>query len=209
MKRIREAWEIVRQNRKAYIILNVVYYGLVVIFMVVAAFNQPLQDSLLEGAGDAFTSGPLSLVGSAYINAEVFLAIALTFVVNLVLGSFIEITLPAAIIPFSGLLVGIYRAVLWGLLLSPAHPDLRLAMIPHSITLLLEGQGYILAMLAAYVQGRSFLWPKTVGLERHRDGYLAGLKLTGKLYLLVILVLAVAAVYEVIEAVILAAMFSN
>ena len=37
----------------------------------------------------------------------------------------------------------------------------------------------------------------------------AGLQLTGKLYLLVILVLAVAAVYEVIKVVILAAMFSN
>jgi len=209
MKRIKEAWEIMRQNRKVYIILNASYYGLVVIFMFVAAFNQPLQDSLLEGAEDAFTTGPLSLVGSAYSNAEVFLAITLTFVVNLVLGSFLEITLPAAIIPFSGVLVGIYRAILWGLLLSPAHPDLRLAMIPHSITLLFEGQGYVLAMLAAYVQGRAFLWPKTVGLERCRDGYLAGLKLTGKLYLLVILVLAVAAVYEVIEAVILAGVFSN
>ena len=177
--------------------------------MIIAAFNQPLQDSVLEGAGDTFTTGPLSLVGSSYINAKVFLAFALTFVVNLVMGAFVEITLPAAIIPFSGVLVGIYRAILWGLLLSPAHPDLRLVMIPHSITLFLEGQGYVLAMLAAYVQGRVFLWSKTVGLERHCQGYLVGLKLSDKLYLLVILVLAVAVVYEVIEAVILAAMFSN
>ena len=59
------------------------------------------------------------------------------------------------------------------------------------------------------MQGRAFLGPKTVGLERRRDGYLAGLLLTGKLYLLVILVLAVAAVYEVIEEVILAGVFSN
>jgi hypothetical protein len=82
-------------------------------------------------------------------------------------------------------------------------------MIPQSITLFLEGQGYILVMLAANMQGRAFLRPKTVELERHRDGYQAGLQLTGKLYLLVILVLVVATVYEVIEVVILATMFSN
>jgi hypothetical protein len=96
-------------------------------------------------------------------------------------------------------LVAIYRAVTWGLLLSPANPDLRLVMIPHSITLIIEGQAYILTMLAAYIHGRAFLWPKSVGVESRARGYLEGLKRTGKLYLLIILILAVAAIYEVIE----------
>ena len=203
MKLIREAWGIVRENRKVYIAINAVYYGLVVVCMVVVAFNQPLQDQLLESVGEAFTGGWLSAVGSAYSNAEVLRAILLTFLVNLVLGSFLEITVPSAIIPFSGLLVGILRAVLWGLILSPANPDLRLAMIPHSITLLLEGQAYILVMLATYVQGRAFLWPKTAGVEGHGRGYLQGLKQTGKLYILVVLTLAAAAIYEVIEVVLM------
>ena len=77
-------------------------------------------------------TGPLSVVGQAYVNAQVFTAILATFLVNLFIGSFGTITLPSLIIPFSGFLIGIYRAVLWGLLLSPAHPDMRLIMIPHS-----------------------------------------------------------------------------
>ena len=81
-------------------------------------------------------------------------------------------------------------------------------MIPHSITLILEGQAYILTMLAAYMQGRAFLWPKSVGLESRGKGYLEGLKRTGKLYLLIILTLAIAAIYEVIEVVIMIKFFS-
>jgi hypothetical protein len=203
MKLIREAWEIVRANRKAYIVINAVYYGLVIVCMILVAFDQPLQKLLLESVGETFTNGLMSTVGSAYLNAKVLQAILLTFLVNLVLGSFLEITVPSAIIPFSGLLLGSYRAVLWGLILSPANPELRLAMIPHSITLLIEGQAYILVMLAAYVHGRAFLWPKTVGVEGHGRGYLEGLKQTGKLYILVVLTLAAAAIYEVVEVVIM------
>jgi hypothetical protein len=76
-------------------------------------------------------------------------------------------------------------------------------MIPHSLTLIIEGQAYVLTLLAAYIQGRAFLWPKTIGLERHGQGYLEGLKRAGKLYVLVILTLLVAAIYEVIEVVIM------
>jgi hypothetical protein len=203
MNLLKSAWELVQENRRAYIVLNIVYYALVVIFMIYVAFNQPLQQSLLKAVGATFMTGPLSIVGQSYANAQVFKAILVTFVVNLFIGSFGSITLPSLIIPFSGMLVGIYRAILWGLILSPANPDLRLAMIPHSLTLIIEGQAYILTMLAAYIHGRAFLWSKRIGLEHRGQGYLEGLKRTGKLYVLVVFTLLIAAIYEVIEVVIM------
>jgi hypothetical protein len=203
-KLIQSAWALVQENKRAYIVINVVYYGLVVIFMVVAAFNRPLQDMLLDAVGAAFITGPLAAVGNAYVNAEVLKAIGLTFLVNLVVGSFLYITLPSLIVPFLGFLLGIYRAALWGFLFYPGHPDIGMIMLPHSITLVLEGQAYILALFAVYLQGRAFLWPKSVGLENHRQGYVEGLKRTGRIYILVILALAVAAVYEVIEVILIA-----
>jgi hypothetical protein len=204
---IRSAWGLVQENRRAYIIINAVYYGLIIVGMVYVAFNQKLQEDLLNLTGASFMTGPLSFVGQAYVNARVFTAILATFFVNLFIGSFGTITLPSLIIPFSGCLIGIYRAILWGLLLSPANPDVRLIMIPHSLTLVIEGQAYILTLLAAYIQGRAFLWPKTVGLESRAKGYLEGLKRTGKIYLLVTLTLVIAAIYEVIEVVIMVKYF--
>lgn len=47
----------------------------------------------------------------------------------------------------------------------------------------------------------AFLWPRSVGRESRVKGRLEGLKRTGKLYLLIILTLAIAAIYEVIEVV--------
>jgi len=38
----------------------------------------------------------------------------------------------------------------WGLILSPSHPELAGPMIPHSLTLILEGQAYVVAMLAVW-----------------------------------------------------------
>jgi hypothetical protein len=208
MKLVKSAWGIVRENWRAYVIINAAYYGLVVVCMIYSAFNQPLQDMLLKSIGQSFTSGPLSFVGEAYAEAAILRAIPITFLVNLLIGTFVDITLPSLIIPFSGLLMGVVRAVLWGLILSPARPDLRLAMIPHSLTLLLEGQGYIFALLAVYLHGRALFWPQSLSVEGHWRGYLEGLKLTARLYVLVVLTLGVAAVYEVLEVVIMARLIS-
>jgi hypothetical protein len=208
MNIIKSACELVHENKRAYIIFNIAYYGLIVIFMIVSAFNQPLQDELLKTVGSSFMTGPLAVVGQAYGNAEVLKAIGLTFVVNLLLGSLAVITIPSLLIPFSGLLMGIYRAILWGLIFSPAHPDMRMIMIPHSLTLLLEGQAYILALLGVYLQARAFLWPKSIGLESHWQGYVEGLKRTGKIYILIVLTLSIAAIYEVIEVVLMVKFFS-
>ena len=203
-KLLKPAWALVEENKRIYLALNVTCYALVVVCMIYVAFNPELQQSLIEEVGAGFaTGGPLAFVGEAYVNARVITAIVVTFFVNLLVGSMASITLPSLIIPFSGVLVGAYRAILWGLLLSPANPNLRLIMIPPSITLVLEGQAYILAMLAAAIQGRTFLWPRTTGLESRIKGYVEGLKRTGRLYLLVLLTLGIAAIYEVIEVVVM------
>lgn len=200
MNALRGAWRVVTDYRRPYLILNATYYGLVFLGMVyVAVVNPALQEQLLSSVEGAFTEGPLATVGGAYMGGNVLAAAVLTFVVNLSVGSLLSLTLPSLIVPFSGLLLGAYRAVLWGLILAPTGPELALVMIPHSVTLLLEGQAYILALLAVYVQGRAFLWPDSVGASSRRQGYVTGLKLSARLYLLVIVALAGAAIYEALE----------
>ncbi len=210
MNIVRSAWGIVREHRRPYVVLNGVYYGLVVLGMIyVAFFNPALQEQLLQGVEDALTEGPLAVVGGAYLGRNVLAAAVVTFVVNLLAGSLLYITLPSLVIPFAGVVLGSYRAVLWGLLLAPTSAELALVMIPHSLVLLLEGQAYILAMLAVYVHGKSFLRPQSVGLTSHARGYLAGLKLSARLYILVLIVLAVAATYEALEVILMVRLASG
>jgi hypothetical protein len=200
MKALQSALSILGASRRAYVTLNLVYYGLVVCGMVFTALNRSVQRELLAAVGNALTQGPLAGVGSAYTTGQILLAIAWTFVINLAVASFVSITIPSLIIPFSGMLVGLVRAVTWGLLFSP--PTLAIggreaAMgLLIAILLVLEGQGYVLAMLAAWVQGRAFISPTSVGAADRGQGYVLGIKRSLHLYLLVVLVLAVAAVYE-------------
>jgi hypothetical protein len=202
-------WTIIQADKKAYLFLNLIYYGLILLGMAyVTFFNPGLQNTLLQAAGKAFTEGPLAAVGNAYGGGQVIQAMIVTFIVNLVPGSLIEMTLPSLIIPFSGLLMGVYRAILWGLLLSPSNASLAGPMIPHSLTLLIEGQAYILVMLSIYIHGKAFLRPGTYGMQGRLHGYLEGLRRTGWIYLLVAFLLVIAAVYESLEVIYLAPLFS-
>ena len=69
------------------------------------------------------------------------------FVFNYLLRSLALITLPSILLPGSGVFVAGLCALLWGMILAPATQLLAYGMMPHSGTMLLEGEGYILATL--------------------------------------------------------------
>ncbi len=188
----------VKENFLEYVLLNVLYYGLVASFMIYSFAFPEAQRGLLGSVRAGLPATYPRLV-EAYSSGNFPLAAALTFLVNLFLGSFVGITLISLVIPFGGILMGCVRAVLWGILLAPASPELAWVMIPHSLTLILEGQGYILAMFAAYLQWKGVIWPKSVGQEKRLRAYLTGMKKTAYIYILVTLVLAVSAIYEAFE----------
>jgi hypothetical protein len=155
MPSIEDALDIVIRHRRPYHAMNLAYYGLIIISALYTFLNPAIKQNLNGMVIQAFTIGPLSSVGTAYSSGQVPDASILTFLVNLALGSFMGITLPSLSIPFPGILMGAYRAVLWGILFSPAHFEAYL--VPHYLILFLVGQGYVLAMLGAYILGRSFL----------------------------------------------------
>lgn len=204
---MKKAIKIIKENIKTFIILNLAYFGLVLLMAIYTTlFNPQLQNDILKALGVAFgPGGELSAVGDAYTQGRVFPAIGLTFIINLVVGSFISITLPSLIIPFSGFLVAIYRAILWGILFAfPAEPWSFSEIVDGIgivVLLFLEGEAYILAALGAFLQSKTFLFPKQHGLNTRWEGYKLGLQQTGYLYILVALVLIIAAIYEVVLAV--------
>jgi hypothetical protein len=200
MGTFRKAVDIVKSYRRAYIAINLLYYGVIILAMVYASFDRPTQQSLLTTVGAGFLKGPLAQVGQVYEQRQLIQATAVTFGVNLFLGSFVAIMLPSLILPFSGFLVGGVRAVLWGLLFSPTSLEVSgqelISFLFILVLLFLEGQGYVLAMLAAYIQGKAFLSPTSVGETSHAQGYQVGLKKAAYIFLLVAMVLIVAALYE-------------
>jgi hypothetical protein len=63
-------------------------------------------------------------------------------------------------------------------------------------------------MVAAYAQGRTFLFPAAAGVEGYWQGFKLGVARSGQLYVFVAAALAVAAVYEVTIAILLLPMLA-
>ena len=194
---LQDAIAIIKRHKGAYIALNVIFYGVVLLSMAATLYKPELQPSTQQAFAQP---GLFKTVADAYASRDFFTAIVMTFLVNLVVASMAMTTLPSFVIPFLGIFAQLYRAYLWGILFAPIGP-LRYTLIPHSLTLLIEGQAYVLCAFAAYVHGRQFLWPQHYGMSSHRQGYVVGAASTLKLYSLIVAMLLAGAVYEVIESV--------
>jgi hypothetical protein len=207
MKGYHEAFALIKSNRVTFSIINIAYFAIIVFGMVAIRSNPEMQRQLTDMVGTAFSTGPMQFITGAYSNGEIINAIAFTFFINLVLGCFIAITLPSFIIPYSGFLVGGLRAILWGFLFSPDLTELSflkiLAGIGMGLLLIFEGEAYVLGLFTSFLHGRAWLAPSSVGAEHVSQGYQVGLKLTFRMYLLIITMLLIAAVYEAILAIII------
>ena len=185
------------EHLRALLAFNALYCGVAALAGAYAFVNPAIQSALTEAAVDAFSpSGGLGAMVQAYLSGELLSAIVMTFLVNVVLGSFLFLTLPSAVIPFAGILLGVYRAVLWGLLFAPTQTNVMgPTLLLHVPTILVEGEAYIVAMLGVW------LWWHAVfsrSGERWR-AWRQGLLVQRRVYAGVVALLAIAAIYEAIE----------
>jgi hypothetical protein len=201
--------------------VHLIYFGIFVaaalMILQAPALNTVLMTSV-QGQLSGQTPGVLAVAGQAYASGNMAYAALVTFVINFVLGSLAMITLPSLIIPGLGALLAAVRAAFWGLLLGPFQVDMAYRMLAHTGTLLLEGEGYILAtffalLIPIYIfgLGRSSkysvkpslaelepsleLQPQSTAWSRYKDAAILNLKAS----VLVAAVLAVAACYEAVE----------
>ena len=194
----------IRNFRRLFLGLHLVYFGLVVLFMLLAHTLPELQVCLLGGikAQVADGSGPLGVAGKAYMSKSIPMAAVVTLLINFFLGSLAYITIPSIIIPGVGILAAVFRASMWGLLLAPNFDVLAGTMLPHSFTLLLEGEAYIVATFFALLI-LVYLFRKAEGPSlAGRYGKALLMNVRGNL--LVAIVLVIAAIYEAIEVILIA-----
>jgi len=193
---------IFKKDIRLFAVVNVIYFGMVVAGAVVALAMPDLQMSLITAAGQTFGSGsPLGGVGEAYLSGNIAVAALYTLITNFFLGTLAAITIPSLLLPFWALLMGAYRALLWGIMLViPVQGILPLStLMPHYLTIILEGEAYVVAIFACTRGLFALLKPKNFGTDSRLRAYWKSIKDNGKLLLIVIALLAVAAAYEAWE----------
>jgi hypothetical protein len=191
--------EEIRRYKHLFIALHVICFGTVILLMLFAYQLPELQFSLLTAVKSQVSGGPgpLGVAGKAYLSKNILRAAVTTVVINFFLGSLAFITLPSLIVPGVGVLLLGFRSLLWGLLLAPTFVNLSGMMLPHSLTVLLEGEGYIVAGFFA-VLVPVYLFRKSDGpsvVKRYGRAVLMNLR--GNL--LVAIILMIAAIYEATE----------
>jgi hypothetical protein len=188
---LRRPFQIVRGNVGAYLVLNVLVYGVSVAGFVTALIFPELNAAQVTSLED---DGTADLVVSLLSNVWLF-ALVILGVNTLTVGA-LSILLPSMILPFAGIAVFAYRAFDIGLTLAPADDTGWVALIPHSLTYVIEFQAYVLLVLGAYLLGKSWLRPETIGARNRRQAYVRGLQQIGWLSLPALALFVIGAVYE-------------
>jgi len=187
----RRPFRIIRDNKRDYFIINVAAYGLALVGFVIGLIFPDLNAAQAAGLEEDGTGELVRWL----VNIPALFALTILGV-NLFRLSLLTIVLPSVIVPFAGLAFFGYWAVETGITLVPASPEGWVALIPHSLTFVIELQAYILLLLGAYLLGKYWLFPRTIGAKNRRQGYLRGLQRIGLLALPALALLIIGAVWE-------------
>lgn len=204
MKLIHRPLGLIRENLSTYITLNVLIYGTLAASLLFGALFPALAESGLN-AMSAFASaspiGPDAL--SAGADGDMLALAGLILFSTVVFGGIMMALLPSLLIPFSGVVIHMVFAALLGLSYAPV--DGWRILGAHSLTLLLELQGYILLLLGTTLLARYTLTPGRFSLPTRRAGYLRGLSEICWMCVPAALVLILGALYESFEFVVILA----
>jgi hypothetical protein len=201
---LRDIRDIFRKDRKLFLYVNVYYFGLVLLGALIALAFPQAQLFLINTAGNILGGGafnPFTAIGDVYRSGNVLDAAAVTFVYNLVLGTLVEITIPSLAVPFWGPILGAVRALEWGIMLIIPVPGVFPLdrAVPHYLTILLEGEAYVVAIFACVRQARVLLKLGSIPADQRIKTYVSAMVDNFKLLPVVALLLAVSALYEAWE----------
>ncbi len=184
-------FRIIGENARVYLVANAAVYGIFVVGFVLGLIFPQLSEAQYARLED---DGTGDLVRSIFASPWLF---ALTILaVNALKIGVLTIVAPSLIVPFAGIALYAYWALTTGMTLVPPNDVGWVALIPHSLTMIIEFQAYLLLLLGVYLLGRYWVHPGIVGAENRRQAYRRGLRDLGWLALPALALLVAGAVYE-------------
>lgn len=187
---------IFKKDWKLFLASNVFLYGLFVLGIVAGQVFPDIHNMSIGFVEQATSSGPISTASQTLESGNILLGtwqiFSHNFFVTIVLA-----TIPSLIFPPWILLVFGAQFFLFGIIFSiPSIITKPEVIIPLLGTLLLEGEGYVIAIFASMRLVEALIWPKRFGEQSALKAYLKAIIDNGKLLVVAGVVLAVAALFE-------------
>ncbi len=200
MDLIKDIVGIFRKDWKLLVAVNVFYFGILLVGALIALLRPDIQGYWLGVLAMGLKTGPLAPVGSAIQAGQVLNLAWQIFRTNLISGTLIYITIPGILFPPWTLLLGGWRALLWGMAFVVPYERLTFGkLIFHYVTLLIEGEAYVIAIFACMRQVEALVWPSRFGESSRLRAYGRAIIDNFKLLLVVAVILAAGAIYEAFE----------
>ena len=191
MRILRRPFQIIRDDLRPFLVLNAVTFGIVIVGFVLGLI---FPDLVQAQTAELDESGQTELVLTVFRTPWLF-ALTILGVNTLTVGAAL-IVLPSMVVPFLGMVLFAWKAFTIGIALAPTTPTLWVGFIPHSLTVLIEFEAYILLLFGAWILGRSWLRPASIGATTRRRGYVLGLQRLGWLGLAAFVLLVIGAAWE-------------
>ena len=183
----------VERYKKRFLYCFGIFYGLVIIGMLIGLLYPPVSTGTAGTVGNQFSTALPGLF-QAISAGDLIKVIVTIFAFNSILGSFLAITLLNLI--GLGTLVFIYRPLMWGLVYAPTSPHTAMLLLFVIPTLILEGIAYVIAFTASLDFILAIAKPKSLGEESRFKAWKKAWVYNLKSYVLVLIMLFVAAVVE-------------
>jgi hypothetical protein len=187
---------IFRKDWKLFVASNVFLYGLFVLGVLTGVAFPDVHDALVKFIEQATSSGPIGTVSQTLETGNIWLGtwqiFSHNYFVTVVLAA-----LPSLVFPPWILFVFGIQFFAFGIVYTlPSLASDPVMLLPVLGTLLLEGEGYVIAIFASMRLVEALIWPHRFGEQSVRKAYLKAIVDNVKLLALVGIVLAVAALYE-------------
>ena len=148
MRFLRRPFQISQDDRKPFVTLNAIAFGM---FLIGCVLGLAFPELVQAQASGFEKSGRADLVLRVIQNPWLFALVI--FGVNTLTVGAAMIVLPSMLVPFLGIVVFAWKALNIGLAIVPTTPTLWVGFIPHSLTLLIEFEAYVLLMLPGFSGG--------------------------------------------------------
>jgi hypothetical protein len=187
---------IIKKDWKLLAGLNALYFCVIVIGATLAFISPSLHLSMINSIGSDGVGAPLITVEETNAPDALIAAgygLAFSFAVN----TLAMITAPSIIIPLWAPIIGAARFFLWGVAyVLPTEGITMGSLIPQYVTILLEGEAYIVAIFACVRMLIVALNTMDYGLAWMKKRYWDSVVENANLLAIVLVLLAAAALYQ-------------
>jgi len=182
------------------VLVALLYIGSYLAGWYLISIKSPIAVEISRGLQESvLTQQPFTSILQSLQGGELLKAILVTFLVNLTTGAFLTTTLPG-IVPLVGSLITIAVTVLRGFVVGITYPEV-LSSSPAGFAL---GLGTMIIELGAYVFSGAAginialapILPRRYGTQSRRMAFKMAWKDTAKIYLIVVIFLALGAAWE-------------